>query len=263
MIKTLPKGLYKSARGQVVATILQGSMAGKSFALGDCELTRSISSEYDERYSNEYAVKTLAYRELDQMSGELKLKLFQSSKVALMMANLSDAHIVDQPAAQGLEVTVANTDGTEVIPLNRKRVTNVVVSDGAGQAYVEGEHYVLDDGEDGNAFVSLFGKPAGAGADTVVDFDCLAARGDRYFFGESAELMVGITFVESIKATTGRSREVHVYHQVGMTPDGDLTLIGGDTGPREISITGKLYPDPTRPAGQQLGYIDTNWRAAA
>lgn len=263
-IKSLSKGKYKSPRGQIVARLLEGTLAGKEYVIGDTDFVRNIATERSERYTNEFAVKTLAYREVDQITAELTITAYQAGKIAKMVAHMSEAAASAEAALADQTIVYEDVDFTDedtVLSIPARRVSNVVVSDGDAEIYVEGEHYTLTTNDFGKSYVSLIAKPEGAGPDVSIDYDRLASAADRYNFSSLTELMVELVFLENVKPTAGRTAETHVYHKVGLTVDGDYTLIGSDSAPRTVTIKGTIYPDTTKP--QPLGYVEDGIKAAA
>ncbi len=261
MILSLPVSDYKSPRGQLFAQLLSGSRMGEAYPLGDVDFTQNMGVEKVERNTNEFAIKTLAYSRIDSMNVELTITCYQAGIIASMASALSDQRVVDQPAAPNQTVIVEGIKPGMVIELPHRKVGDVVLSDGNSVPYVEGVHYTYSTGKHAVTPVSIIAIPAGAGTDVQIDYDGLASKGDRYDFGSASEIMVRLVYVENVLGDSGQIPDTRVYHKVGLTVDGDLQLIG-DGQDRTITLKGKCYADTTKPAGQMIGYLETNVRAA-
>lgn len=259
MIKQLPQGTYKKARGRVIVNLLSGSLAGHPQTLGNVDLVRNISTTKEDLYTAEFAVKTIAFSEIDEVNAELTLTCRQMSDIVRMIENMSDVEVPAEVAAAGLTEILEDANWNEDIILDARRTANIVVSDGAAGVAVEGMHYTVQTGNHGKTIVSLLGKPAGAGTDAVVDFDRLASAADRYDLFSQNEIMAQVIYLEA--EAPGRNADTHVYHRVGLTVDGDVSLMSLDSTVKTVTIKGKIYADSSKP--QPLGYVEANVRAAA
>lgn len=259
-IQSLSAALYKGKRGQIAA-----EYGGKWFPLGDCDFTLPITpGEKIERYTNEFAVKTLALSEVDQLDIKPKLTLYQTSRLALMMATLSSDYPVDQAAAQDLTWTFEEVEEGQELPLWKRRMSNIVVTDGTSNVpYVQGVNYQVHSGEHGYAWVSILKHPDNADGDVIVTGDAGAAKGTRYYLGSETEIRLKLCFIEDVKTKEGRYPDTIVLHDVGFIPTGEWIRIGSDAELAQIEVEGTCYRDTTQPAGQQLGYLETNVKAAA
>lgn len=258
-IQSLSSALYKGKRGQ-----LAFCYGGKWFPLGDVDFTISVTpGEKTERYTNEFAVKTLALSEVDQLDLKVKITFYQQGRIPLMMATISKDYPQDQPAAPDQTWTFEDTVAGQELPLFKSRVTNAVVTDGTGDVvYVQGINYRTHAGEHGMAIVSIISKPVGADSDTIVTADVGHAKGTRYYFGSEAEIRGPLIFIESVKPVDGRFPDTIYLEDVGFLPTGDWVRIGSDSDIATIETEGTCYRNMLKPDGQQFGYLETNVDAA-
>lgn len=252
-IGSLKPGRYKTPRGQVLLTI-----DGVSKPAGDVDLTRTLTVEDSERYTNEFAISTLALSEVDKLTGELTLTFHQYSEYSLMMANLSAMFGVAQQAAQDVVVNFDLTGQTfpVVVPLGLRKTSGHVVANDSAFDYVEGEHYTVHTGENGFGYVTFIGKPVGADAEGTITFDAAVANAKRFYVGSSSSITAKVEFIENVKAATDRLPEYHCYWLVQWRPDQDVTLIGDASDPRGVTVKGKIIADTTKPDGEQLGFVE-------
>lgn len=259
-IQSLAAALYKGKRGQMAA-----KYGDKWFPLGDVDFSLPVTpGEKTERYTNEFAIRTLALSEVDQLDVKPKITFYQASRVALMIATLSTDYPIDQPAAPDLTWTFEAVGEGEELPLWKRRMSNIVVTDGtAAVIYVEGINYRVHKGEHGMAWVSIILHPEDADGDVIVTGDAGAAKGTRYYIGSQTEIRLQLVFIEDVKPIAGRYPDTIVLHDVGFIPTGDWVRIGSDSDLATIETEGTAYRDTTQPDGQQLGYLETNVQAAA
>lgn len=252
-IGSFKPGRYKTPRGQVRLTI-----NSKAKPAGDVDLTRNLSVEESERYTNEFATKTLALSEVDQLTGELTMTFYQYSEYSMMMANLSNSFDVAQAAAQDQVVGFDLTDQSfpVEVPLGFKKTTGHVIEPDMGAAFVEGEHYTIDPGLHGYGSVTFIGMPDGGSPTGTITFDVGAANGKRFYVGSSSSVTAKVEFLENVKAAADRLPEYHCYWIVQWRPDQDVTLIGDASDPRGVTVKGKIIADTTKPEGQQLGFVE-------
>lgn len=259
-IQSLSDALYKGKRGQ-----LAFGYGGKWWPLGDTDFVlTNTPGEKSERYTNEAAFKTLAISEVDQLDLKAKITFYQASKVALMMATISKEYPTDQPATVTQTLTFEDVNAGQELPLWKRAVKNVVVSDGSGDVvYVEGINYSVHAGEHGFGMVSIKSKPDGADDDVIVEFGNDAAKGTRYYFGSEAEIRGPLMFIEAVKPKDGRYPDTIYLEDVGFLPTGDWTRIGSDADYATIETEGTAYRNGDRPEGQQLGWLETGIQIAA
>lgn len=252
-IGSLKPGRYKTPRGQVLLTI-----DGVAKPAGDVDLSRNLTVEDAERYTNEFGISTLALSEVDKLTGELTLTFHQYSEYSMMMANLSKAFAVAQVAAQDQTVEFDLTDQTfpVVVPLGFRKTAGHVIEPDTGPAFVEGQHYTVHAGDTGFGFVTFLGKPVGGDDTGSITFDVGVANAKRFYVGSNSSITAKVEFIENVKAAADRLPEYHCYWIVQWRPDSDVTLIGDASDPRGVTVKGKIINDTTKPDGQQLGFVE-------
>lgn len=252
-IGSFKPGRYKTPRGQVRLTI-----DGKAKPAGDVDLTRNLTVEEAERFTNEFATKTLALSEIDQLTGELTMTFHQYSEYSMMMANLSKAFAVAQVAAQDQTVEFDLTDQSfpVEVPLGFRKTTGHVIDPETGADYVEGEHYTVEPGLHGYGSITFLGMPVGGSPTGTITFDVGVSNAKRFYVGSSSSITAKVEFLENVKAATDRLPEYHCYWIVQWRPDQDVTLIGDSSDPRGVTVKGKIIADTTKPEGQQLGFVE-------
>lgn len=258
-VASLSPGTLHRSRGQVLLTI-----AGVTQAMGSVDLSQNTTVTDNDVTTNEFYNKVVIDSQVDEMTFELTLGFHQVSRFALMIANLSDYHAVAQLAAQDVEVEFDLASGAFpiIVPLGYRLTSGHVVTDANDTDYVEGVHYTVHGGDRGFGFVSILAKPQGAAATGTVTFDAAAAKAVRFNIGELSSVEAKVEYLEAIKPGSTMSPEYRCYHRVQFRPDGDLTLISDSADPKTVTVKGKCVADTTKPAGQQIGFVETFVEAA-
>lgn len=253
-IKLLDASKYHKQRGQITL-----KWKGVTIASGEGYLSRTANITDDDHYTVELAQKTLAYSAIDQLDFQLDLEFVQVSTYAIALATMSDISALTQNAiANGTTELFEDITDEQVIPLNCFGATNVVVTDEDDTVYVEGVDYNVTDEVYKKSFVNplppMYGKSA------KVAFSAPKLEGKVLYLGSNASIEMEVEFHES--TLPGVDAETHIYNRVQLRPD-QVDYTGTSSDPRSVKTKGKLLPDTSKPAGQQLGHVIYGMKAAA
>ena len=239
------------------ANVLIGAVGSNKLEdAGDCEaFSLSIEVQEAERYGKNFGLKTLRRSDVIQVDASVSMELVDMTKfLRALSVGGSDQGRVSQTAVTAATHTIQNVEAGRIYKLPHRAISNFSIDDGeaAPVAFVEGVDYVL---LQESGYVQIVKLPDGAGPNAEILYD--AAQIDAV----DEKLLVGIGSDQNIRRQIHviginkvGPRDVLVLHDVKIRADGDRGFIGGDDY-ATITLTGRVYADPSQEPGFELGYL--------
>lgn len=239
------------------ANVLIGDVGGDHLIdVGDVEAF-SLSLEVEEvsRYGKNSSTKTLRRSDVTQVTATISMSVVDMTKFmrALSVAS-ADSGRYTQSSAVGAEVSFTNVAGGRVYKVPHMRLTGVSVSDGSGRVFTPGVHVVvLED----SGYVQVLSTPAGSDSEMVVTYSApeIVADDDMLLAGIGSNFDVRKT-VHVVGINKIGPRDMLVLHDVQLRPEGDRAFQGEDDY-AQLTLTGKVFQDPSQPEGLELGHLIT------
>lgn len=240
------------------ANVLIGDV-GSNYMIdvGDVE-TFSLSLEVEEveRYGRNFSMKTLRRSDVIQVNATISMSVVDMTKFmrALSVASKDDSFYTQQAVTDNA-VTFQNVAGGRVYKVPHMKLASVSVTDGSGLVeFVPGLHVVvLED----SGYIQVLNTPAGADGSMIVTYDApaISSSDDMLMAGIGSNFDIRKT-VHVVGINAVGPRDMLVLHDVQMRPDGERAFQGEDDY-AQLSITGRVFADPTKPEGFQLGHMIT------
>ena len=226
------------------------------------KLTTTI--EENEVYDNQYPEKTLALVDLTKADITVSFQSRMMVEFLRRTAVLSSVLTYSQQAAIDVSITKTIPTGKGIRLAHRDISDIEIMSTGVGaEIYVAGVHYDLD-GASGQLFILAHPDgvvlDADGNAEVDITYSAPAIEGRKSYGPMSqTDIRCAIGFRQKMK--WGPQIDA-VFHDVQLRPDGDIMLgsDGDDFG--TMGFTGRVFADPTKPAGFQLGELVDIERAA-
>ena len=226
--------------------------AGESFyrSLGDnSSVNMSYTIEETEVYSNESPDKVLAVLDITKAEPTLAMTLRQVTDFCARVmfltgkpANAAPVAVVDRP------FEFVGMKAGDVADLGVQNITEI---DLTTAGFVEGTNYQVD--KEAGRFEFIL-APNGYVAATGVKGTVSGDGSSLPIYGMMDKTQIRTAILIRTHNKYGRNWEVELW-DVQVRPDGDLALgsDGDDFG--ELTVNGRLFPDPAQPAAFKFGRI--------
>jgi len=250
--KSLPNDTYVIPKAQL---LFQPQGQEEFFLLGDAdEVTIEPTVEESERYSNEGGVKELALTVVTQVDATFNATLMQLSDINRALSLLGELEYATQGAIVGQTKNIIGVNPDEKM-YELDGITDTTITaftDGTTLVdYIEGVDYIHDAKA---GIVQILSIPAGGDADVIITFDgaeILAASEVAKIGIANKTANRGKLIIRGTNEVGPRSKVV--LHDVQLRPDGERNYIS-DEDFDSIEIVGRIFKDPSQPAGLQLGF---------
>ncbi|UFM66799.1 hypothetical protein LOS78_12770 [Paracoccus sp. MA] len=231
-------GLYTIGKG-VAHFRPRDSVSGLFFRLGDMDnLDINVEVTETERYSNEYSVKTLSKKLIDQIKVTVTMGLAQLSDLARAAAVMGKSETYSQEAETGKTLSVSEPG---IYKLDGYGIRNLDV-DKSGVPAVEGVDYKVDP-------ASGFFEALTSGLELTYDIPEIS---DRWATGIASGTGIRGTLI--YRGTNAEGvRVLVVLHDVELRPSGARSYISASD-IQIVNLTGTAYPvgDETHPIGYEM-----------
>jgi hypothetical protein len=212
-----------------------------------------------ERFSKEYPTSTLVRTDVIRKDVSISMtakSLTPAARAMLFMAASTKDYLVQAAVAAG-EAIFEDVNVGDIFSLGARDISVTSVTDGAVSdpvTYVLGTHYRIDRR---TGYLEITAIPSGAaGTDIEVSFSApaITAADKRQHLGVLAGRGIrGRLFIRGISDSDKDHIEA-TFWDVEIRPSGDIALQGGDDF-GDITLTGRVYADGTRPAGKEIGEV--------
>lgn len=202
--------------------------------------------------SNEYPERTLALVDITKSDITIAFTARMATDVLRRISMLSEEKTYSQAAVAAGSVT-KNMPVGKLLSLGAMDVTVTSVTGPADEVYVLGTHYELDSA---TGMIGILAHPDGVAAvegvaEVTIDFTAPTIEG-RKAYGFMSQTSIRATILFRQKVKWGPQSAVEFW-DVQLRPDGDIVLGGDGDEFAEVSFTGRVFADPTRGAGYELG----------
>ena len=238
------------------ANVIMSDVGTNEFTdIGDVEgISISLSFEEIERYGKNFGTKQLRRSDITGINMALSMETVDMTRFMRTLAvGAKEGSYATQTAATSEVFTITSVKAGKVYKLPHRNLSAVTVDDGTGMVpYAVGVNVVI---LEESGYIQVLSVPTGADADVTVTYDAPA-------IGEVDDIMqVGIGSNFNIRKTLHiigindiGPRDLLVVHDVQLRPEGDRGLVGGDDY-SSLSITGRVFADPSQEKGLELGYL--------
>ncbi|MCF7728659.1 hypothetical protein [Sulfitobacter sp. M22] len=237
------------------ANVLIGEVGGTIFDdFGDCEsFAITVNVEEIERYGKNNGVKQLRRTDVIQVDAEITIEaLDMTPQLRALSVGADLGSYFLQTAETAATFDIVSVEAGKIYELPHRKLSNVAIEDGMGVPYVENIDYVL---MDESGYLQIIKIPATADADLTVTYDAAEITADDGSFmagiGSNFNVRRAIRVVAINKIGP---RDMLVLHDVQIRPNAEKAMIGGDEY-GSITLTGKVFIDPTQDPEFGLGYL--------
>lgn len=217
----------------------------------DVEVTIEVTEQ--ERFTNEEGVRKLVKTVVTEVNPTMSMTLVQMTDRNRALSLLGEPTPYTQTAESGVEKVFEDIIIDRIYKLDHTNVdeTTIVVTDGAeAETYVAGEHFLLDAL---TGMIQIIGKPAGADDDVKIVYDGLAvvAADGLARIGVASKTENRGTIIIRGTNDVGPKTELTLW-DVQIRPAGGRSYVG-ETDFDNIEIEGRIFVDPTKPSGFNVG----------
>lgn len=246
ILTPLSSGLYTAGKGVLHFYPHDGDhkALGAGFRIGDCDaFSVQVEVTENERYSNEFGIKTLALKLLDEVKASISITAVQMSDLMRAAAVMGKKTSLSQTAATAQETTF---DEAGIYLLDAYAVTNVNVEKPDASPAAEGGDYKLD-AASGQIEVITPGLTV---TYDVPSLDGKFATGIASSTGLRGTLIYRGTNAQGVKSLVR-------IHDVELRPSGARAYITSDANPQPIELSGTAYAVTGEGQDFSIGYETT------
>jgi hypothetical protein len=244
ILSPLSSGLYTVGKGVLhfypLADIADPDSYDKGYRIGDCDsFTAQVEITEGERFSNEYGIRTLALKTLDDVKATITIAAAQLSNLIRAASLLGSEGTFSQVAAAGRTKSIAEVG---VYFLGGYGITNLAVTKSGAVPAVAGTDYKID--APSGQFEALI-----ADLDLTYDIPAIASR-----FATGVASGTGIRGMLIYRGVNARGVKSLVrLHDVELRPTGARGFIS-DSEVQVTELSGTAYPVGGQPEGFAIGY---------